>query len=139
MARRKRALHASGGSAEDDVNLTPMLDVVFILLIFFIVTAQFIKEPGVEISRTDVDNQQRIAPLGILVAIDENSDIYVDKQIIDPNEIGFTLREMREDNPKGKIVVQADNNARAEVLVGLMEAISEVDASTSINVSVEQN
>lgn len=139
MARRKRALHANGGSAEDDVNLTPMLDVVFILLIFFIVTAQFIKEPGVEISRTDVDNQKRIAPLGILVAIDENSDIYVDKQVVDPNEIGFTLREMREDNPKGEIVVQADNNARAEVLVGLMEAISEVDASTSINVSVEQN
>ena len=47
MARRKRALHANGSSAEDDVNLTPMLDVVFILLIFFIVTAQFIKEPGV--------------------------------------------------------------------------------------------
>lgn len=139
MARRKRALHASGGSAEDDVNLTPMLDVVFILLIFFIVTAQFIKEPGVEILRTDVDNQQRVTPLAILVAIDENSDIYVDKQIVDPNEIGFTLREMREDNPKGEIVVQADNSARAEVLVGLMEAISEVDASTSINVSVEQN
>ncbi len=139
MARRKRALHANGGSSEDDVNLTPMLDVVFILLIFFIVTAQFIKEPGVDISRTDVDNQERVRPLAILVAIDENSDIYVDKQIVDPNEIGFTLREMREDNPKGEIVVQADNDARAEVLVGLMEAISEVDASTSINISVEQD
>ena len=139
MARRKRALHAEGGSAEDDVNLTPMLDVVFILLIFFIVTAQFIKEPGVEISRTEVDNQNRVQPLAILIAIDENSDIYIDKQIVDQNEIGFTLREMRSDNPKGEIVVQADNSARAEVLVGLMVAISEVDGATSVNVSVEQN
>ena len=68
MARKKRKL-ASQNSAEDDVNLTPMLDVVFILLIFFIVTAQFIKEPGVEIERTEVDNLDKQNPLGILIAI----------------------------------------------------------------------
>ncbi|MGB3627685.1 MAG: biopolymer transporter ExbD, partial [Henriciella sp.] len=64
MARRKRML-ASDSSGDDDVNLTPMLDVVFILLIFFIVTAQFIKEPGVDISKTEVDNLERQNPLGI--------------------------------------------------------------------------
>ena len=65
MARRKRIL-ASDSTGDDDVNLTPMLDVVFILLIFFIVTAQFIKEPGVDIQRTEVDNLDRQNPLGIL-------------------------------------------------------------------------
>ena len=68
MARRKRHA-AAGGSAEDDVNLTPMLDVVFILLIFFIVTAQFIKEPGVPIIRPEVDNKAGVKPLAILIAI----------------------------------------------------------------------
>jgi len=58
MARRKRQSMAGGGGAEDDVNLTPMLDVVFILLIFFIVTAQFIKEPGVDIVRPEVETRQ---------------------------------------------------------------------------------
>ena len=72
------------------------------------------------------------------MAIDENSDIYIDKTLIDPNEIGFKLREMREDNPKGKIVVQADNDSRAETMVSLMEAIAEIDGATSINVSTEQ-
>ncbi|MEL6245844.1 MAG: biopolymer transporter ExbD [Pseudomonadota bacterium] len=138
MARRKRTLHAQGGSGDDDVNLTPMLDVVFILLIFFIVTAQFIKEPGIDITRTNVENDQRVTPLGILVAIDENSEIYVDKKLVDPNELTFTLRELREDNPRGEIVVQADNNSKAEVLVSLMETISEIDGATSINVSTEQ-
>ena len=106
MARRKRIL-ASDSSGDDDVNLTPMLDVVFILLIFFIVTAQFIKEPGVEINRTEVDNLERQNPLGILIAIDDQSEIYIDKEQVTLQEVGFRIRELREDNPKGRLVVQA--------------------------------
>ena len=136
MARRKR--QTGGSSAEDDVNLTPMLDVVFILLIFFIVTAQFIKEPGVDITRTATDNMQRQNPLGILIAIDENSDIYIDKDKIPMQEVGFRIRELREDNPKGKLVVQADVDSEAGVLIELMEIINNEDGSTSINVSVER-
>ncbi len=138
MARRKRAVIAGGGGSDEDVNLTPMLDVVFILLIFFIVTAQFIKEPGVDIIRPDVDNKDNVSPLAILIAIDENSDIYIDKQQVEPNEIEFQLKELRTDNPKGEVVVQADIESNAEVLVGVMEAIAEVDGATSINVSTER-
>lgn len=137
MARRKRIL-ASDSSAEDDVNLTPMLDVVFILLIFFIVTAQFIKEPGVDISRTDVDNANRQNPLGILIAIDEESDIYIDKEVVTLQEVGFRIRELREDNPKGRLVVQADEDSDAGVLISLMEIIYNEDGLTAVPVSVEQ-
>ncbi len=140
MARRKRqSVAGSGGSAEDDVNLTPMLDVVFILLIFFIVTAQFIKEPGVSIVRPDVDTQAQVKPLAILIAIDENSDIYIDKKQVDPNELTFTLKSLREDNPKGEVVIQADVDSEAEVLVDIMEAINKQDGSTVIHISVEKN
>lgn len=137
MARRKRIL-ASDSSAEDDVNLTPMLDVVFILLIFFIVTAQFIKEPGVEISRTEVDNTERQNPLGILIAIDEESDIYIDKEVVTLQEVGFRIRELRKDNPKGRLVVQADQDSDAGVLISLMEIINNEDGLTAVPVSVEQ-
>lgn len=133
-----RRVRAGADSSDQDVNLTPMLDVVFILLIFFIVTAQFIKEPGVEINRTDVETDSIVKPLGILIAIDDQSDIYIDKQKVDPVEVEFRLTELRKDNPKGEIVVQADNKARAEVLVGLMEAIKEVDGATAVNVSTAQ-
>ncbi|MEL6388053.1 MAG: biopolymer transporter ExbD [Pseudomonadota bacterium] len=133
MARRARA--GANGNNDQDVNLTPMLDVVFILLIFFIVTAQFIKEPGVDINRTDVETDAFVKPLAILVAIDAESDIYIDKRKIDPNEVEFTLKELRKDNPKGEIVVQADNKSRAEVLIGLMETIKSADAATVVNVS----
>ena len=137
MARRKR-ISAAESSAEDDVNLTPMLDVVFILLIFFIVTAQFIKEPGVDINRQDVDNLERQNPLGILIAIDDQSDIYIDKEVVPMQEVSFRIKELREDNPKGELVVQADRDSDAGVLIELMEIINKVDGSTSINVSVEQ-
>ncbi|NBC21038.1 MAG: biopolymer transporter ExbD [Alphaproteobacteria bacterium] len=138
MARKKRTQAGESGG-EEDVNLTPMLDVVFILLIFFIVTAQFIKEPGVEIARQDVDNDEQVKPLAILIAIDENSDIFMDKKKVEPNEVEFTIKEMREDNPKGKLVVQVDNEANAETLVGLMETIKDADGSTVINVSTAQD
>jgi len=138
MARRKRQSMAGGGGAEDDVNLTPMLDVVFILLIFFIVTAQFIKEPGVDIVRPEVDNKAIAKPLAILVAINAESQIYIDKKEVSPDEVSFTLKQMREDNPRGQIVIQADVASEAEVLVDLMETINKLDGSTVIDVSASR-
>ncbi len=133
MARKTRE---PAGSAEDDVNLTPMLDVVFILLIFFIVTAQFIREPGVEIDRLEVNNKERQSPLGILVAIDSNSEIYMNKKVVSMSEVGFRIRELREDNPKGRLVVQADANAQAGVLIDLMEIVNDIDGLGRVPLSV---
>ncbi len=136
MARRKRQ-SAGGRANEQDVNLTPMLDVVFILLIFFIVTAQFIKEPGVPIVRPDVDNKQQAKPLAILIAIDKNSEIYIDKQKVNREEIGFIIKEMRLDNPRGEVVIQTDVDAEAAVMVDVMEAINKIDGDTVINISAK--
>ena len=133
MARKVRE---AAGSAEDDVNLTPMLDVVFILLIFFIVTAQFIREPGVEIDRVEVNNKQKQNPLGILIAIDANSEIYMNKKVVSLSEVGFRIRELREDNPKGRLVVQADAEAQAGVLIDLMEVVNEIDKVGRVPLSV---
>jgi len=137
MARRKRVSTATAAE-EEEINLTPMLDVVFILLIFFIVTAQFIKEPGAEITRVETENRTRVQPLAILVAIDENSDIYIDKKIVKTNELGFTFRELREDNPKGELVVQVDEGSNARALVELMEVIAEVDGLKPVNISTDE-
>ena len=134
MARRKR-VSAASSSEEEEINLTPMLDVVFILLIFFIVTAQFIKEPGVDINRVEVENLDPQKPLAILVAIDENSDIYIDKKVVKTNELAFTLKELRNDNPKGELIVQLDAESNARALVELMEVIAEVDGLAPVHIS----
>lgn len=132
MAFKSRARKAE----EQKLDLTPMLDVTFILLIFFIVTAQFIKTPGVDISRTDVDNDALINPLGILIAIDENSEVWVDKTKIDIRELEFTIREMRE-NSKGKVVLQVDNDSKAETLDLAMQAVVNADPEGSVEISTE--
>ncbi|MGA1343265.1 MAG: ExbD/TolR family protein [Hyphomonas sp.] len=133
MARARREYTETGS----EIDLTPMLDVVFILLIFFIVTAQFIKEPGVDILRPDVDNKAQAKPLAILIAIDANSDVYIDKKLVAPAEIGFTIKEMRLDNPRGEVVIQTDVNADAGVMVDVMEAINKIDGDTVINISAK--
>lgn len=134
MARKQRAAAGSGGG---EIDLTPMLDVVFILLIFFIVTAQFIKEPGVAVVRPDVDNQVQAKPLAILIAITENDEVFIAKKEVPLVEIPFTLKELRLDNPRGEVVVQADVNSSAETMVEVMEAINKVDGSTRINISAK--
>lgn len=131
MARRQRR----AAPAEQNIDLTPMLDVTFILLIFFIVTAQFIKDPGVEINRQEVKNDDWVNPLAILVAIDSKSDIYINKQVVKPNEVTYTIRELRLDNPKGEIVVQVDKDSRAGTLEQVMTSIQEADAESSVNVA----
>lgn len=133
MARKVRAREAE----EQALDLTPMLDVTFILLIFFIVTAQFIKLPGVDISRTDAENDKNIAPLGIIIAIDENSDVFVAREKIELNELEFTIRELRESNSKGEIVLQVDNASEAGVLNSVMQAIVSADPESAVNVSTE--
>ncbi|MAK60721.1 MAG: biopolymer transporter ExbD [Ponticaulis sp.] len=133
MARKIRARAAE----EQALDLTPMLDVTFILLIFFIVTAQFIKLPGVEIERVQAENSEMVSPLGIVIAINENSEIWVDKQQIDISELEFTIREMREDNPKGKLVLQVHNESEAEMLDLAMQAITSADPESAVNVSTE--
>ncbi|MEM1106770.1 MAG: biopolymer transporter ExbD [Pseudomonadota bacterium] len=138
MARRRRG-GSSSESEGDDVNLTPMLDVVFILLIFFIVTAKFISEPGVEITRLDVDNDSRVTPLAILVAIDDQGDIYIDDRLVEPNEVEFTLREMRKGNAKGELVLQADSKAPAGATVDFLELVRDLESITRVNVSTEQD
>jgi biopolymer transport protein ExbD len=133
MARKKRNAAAS---AEDDVNLTPMLDVVFILLIFFIVTAVFIQEPDAEIDRISAKQFERQSPLGMLIAVDEQSKIFFGKSEVALSDIGFRIREARKDNPEGRIVVQPHRNAEAGVVIDLMEAINTEEKTNSVALSV---
>lgn len=134
MARRNRG-SAAESSAEDDVNLTPMLDVVFILLIFFIVTAVFIKMPGVEITRQQVDNLETTKPLAILIAVDENSDIWIANDQVELEQVGFVISEMREENSLGELVLQIDEAAESGKMIDLIEIVSQEDGATIVNIS----
>ncbi len=131
MARDRR-----GSRDEDaDINLTPMLDVVFIMLIFFIVTATFIKQAGVDVTRPDAVTYEQKPTVSVLVAISEAGEIWIDKKKVDAVAVRAHIERLHAENPKGGLVIQADRNAKYEKLKAVLDAaraaqLTEVAIST---------
>ncbi len=111
--------------AEAQIDLTPMLDVVFIMLIFFIVTASFIKEAGIEVNRPEASTAQPKENVNILVAINANNEIWMDKRRIDVRAVRANIERMHAENPKGAVVIQADNKSNTETVAAVLDAARE--------------
>jgi biopolymer transport protein ExbD len=111
-----------GEEEENEINLTPMLDVVFIMLIFFIVTASFIKEAGIDVDRPDAPSAESQDDAAILIAISANDEIWIDRRETEPNAVRGMIERLHAENPKGSIVIQADEESTHEMLVIVMEA-----------------
>ncbi len=116
--RRKRAR----AEDESEVNLTPMLDVVFIMLIFFIVTASFVKEAGIDIRRPPAATAERKERGNILVAITENDQIWIDRRQVDPRALRANIERLHAENPQGSVVILADKQSKNGLLVQVMDA-----------------
>lgn len=113
--------------AEDEaqIDLTPMLDVVFIMLIFFIVTASFIKESGIEVSRPEASTSQPKENVNILVAISATNEIWMDQRRIDVRSVRANIERLHAENPKGAVVIQADNQSNTETVAAVLDAARE--------------
>jgi len=107
---------------EAEINLTPMLDVVFIMLIFFIVTASFVKEAGIEVNRPDAATAEHKERGNILVAITANDQIWIDRRQVDVRAVRANIERLHAENPQGAVVIQADKNSKNGLLVQVMDA-----------------
>jgi biopolymer transport protein ExbD len=115
MARRREL-------DQSEVNLTPMLDVVFIMLIFFIVTASFVKEAGIEVTRPPAATAERQERGNILVAITADNQIWIDRRQVSPNALRANIERLYAENPGGSVVIQADTKSENGLLVQVMDA-----------------
>ena len=113
---------ANSDEEESEINITPMLDVVFIMLIFFIVTASFVKEAGIDVNRPDAETAVRQERANILIAISENNEIWIDQRMVDPRALRANSERLHAENPEGSVVIQADKKAVTETLVTVMDA-----------------
>jgi biopolymer transport protein ExbD len=121
MAAGRRAGAQGGG--EGEIDLTPMLDVVFIMLIFFIVTSSFVKEPGIDIAKAEAVTTDACERGTIIFAVTAMGDVYYDKKQI-PVERAFRLAEAaKKEAPKANFVIQADVAAPTSVLSELLGVI----------------
>ncbi|MGH0029838.1 MAG: ExbD/TolR family protein [Myxococcota bacterium] len=131
MRRRRQT-----DTEESEVNLTPMLDVVFIMLIFFIVTASFVKEAGIDISRPPAATAERKERGNILVAITENDQIWIDRRQVDPRALRANIERLHAENPQGSVVIQADKGSKNGLLVQVMDA-ARLAGVTSVSLAAE--
>jgi len=107
---------------ESEIDITPMLDVVFIMLIFFIVTASFVKESGIDVNRPDASTAEVKERGNILVAITEANQVWIDRRQVDVRSVRANIERLRAENPEGAVVIQADKNSKNGLLVKVMDA-----------------
>ena len=134
----RRAPISQAVAEEEEINITPMLDVVFILLIFFIVTANFIKEPGLEINRPDSETSEITENAAILIAIGAAGEIYMDGRRIDVRQVKANVIRLIAENPQGSVVIQADVKSTAEKIVAVMDEVREAGV-VDISIASEPN
>jgi biopolymer transport protein ExbD len=118
--RNKKRISESDESA---IDLTPMLDVVFIMLIFFIVTTSFVKEAGIDVNRPTAATAEKKEKASILIAINESGDIWLDKRKVDIRSVRANVERMRAESPEGSVVIQADKASKTGILVQVMDQV----------------
>ncbi|MAD90109.1 MAG: biopolymer transporter ExbD [Pseudoalteromonas sp.] len=106
----------------EEINMTPMLDVVFIMLIFFIVTASFVKEAGIDVNRPEAATAVKKQRANILVAISDKGEIWINKRQIDIRAVQANIERLKAENPQGSVVIQADKKATTDILIKVMDA-----------------
>ena len=131
MARR--SFSSQSGAADEDVNVTPLLDIVFIMLIFFIVTSTFVKEPGVEIDRPEASTASERRLASIIVGISAEDEIWINKERVELSEVKPIVEQLVRENPKGTAVVQADAKSKTRLLV---EVVTQIRATGVEDVAV---
>ncbi len=132
-----RSFSNRSATEEDNIDLTPMLDVVFIMLIFFIVTASFVKESGIEVNRPKAETATQQSKANILVAIDSQGDIWINKRKVDISSVRANIEILHAENPQGSVVIQADEDAKTKLLVAVMDASREAGVY-NISISAEK-
>ena len=127
--------HAQSDEAEE-INMTPMLDIVFIMLIFFIVTAVFVKESGVEIAKPDAASAVHKPQTAVIIGITDADQVWVNRKKVEIKALRTVLERLLAENPRGEVVIQADREAKSGLTMQVMEAARQAGAP---NVSLSAN
>ena len=107
---------------ETNVDITPMLDVVFIMLIFFIVTATFVKEAGIDVDKPEAATAVVEEKGSILIAIDSKNKIWIERRQVDMRSVRSIIERLHAENPESSVVIQADKDSHNNTLVQVMDA-----------------
>ena len=133
--RRKRLQDVE---EEIDLNITPMLDVVFIILIFFVVSTSFVKESGVDVSRPSASTTERKQRGNIMIGITADDAVWIDRRQVDIRAVRANIERLHAENPEGAVVIQADRDARTGVLVQVIDQ-SKLAGVSDVSIAANRN
>ncbi len=119
----RRKSYRSNEDQQADIDMTPMLDIVFIMLIFFIVTTSFVKESGIDVNRPTAQTATRKEQGHIIVAIRSNGEVWIDKRQVDIRAVRANVARLHAENPLGSVVIAADKDAKIDMLTKVMDQI----------------
>ena len=131
MARKRQK------EQDAEIDMTPMLDVVFIMLIFFIVTTSFVKEAGVTVDKPFAPTAYKKKNASVFIAIKDDDTIWMSKKEVDIKNLRGLIEEIRLESPEGQVVIQADKEAKTGILLKAIDAIKAAgvkDVSIAANV-----
>ena len=115
------------GADEANIDMTPMLDIVFIMLIFFIVTAVFARESGIDLRQPPASDQPNAPPV-IVVQVDSTNRVYVNRTLTDVERVGAQIERFRSDNPNSPVLIESAEDAEHGVIVDVWDQAREVGA-----------
>ena len=118
-----RYSHTEQESSAANVNLTPLIDVVFILLIFFLVTASFTKESGIDVNRPTAQTAVRQERGNLVIGVSKNGDIWIDNQKVDIRTIRAHIEHLHAQNPEGTVIILADKDARTGATIDVLDQV----------------
>jgi biopolymer transport protein ExbD len=124
------------GDGPGEIDLTPMLDVVFILLIFFIVTSVFVTEAGIDVSKPQASTAEPKSKDLILIAVTSDGEVWMNGEAIDPRFIRSEFELRLADAPNSSVVIQGDENATNDMVMAIMRAAREAEIA-NVSISTE--
>lgn len=119
----RRRLYRSNGDQDSEINLTPMLDIVFIMLIFFIVTTSFVKESGIDVNRPTAQTAERKEHGNIIISIKANGEIWIDKRAVDIRALRANVARLHAENPLGSVIIAGDRDMRFDDFVKVLDQV----------------
>ncbi|NVJ58959.1 MAG: biopolymer transporter ExbD [Gammaproteobacteria bacterium] len=119
---------------EANVDMTPMLDIVFIMLIFFIVTTSFTKEDALDMTRPSNNNTQNTESKSAPVAIEVSDigEVVFDGRVITPGQVSANIETRMAENPKTVVIVQAHEQASTQVVMAVIDGVRDGGFETPV-------
>ncbi len=109
------------GGGDTEINMMPLIDMIFILLIFFLVTASFVRESGVEVERPEAATAQNKEAVGMVVGITSDGSIYIDHQEVDLRRVRGLVEIFLAENADGGVIIDADGNCTTRRTVAVLD------------------